>query len=174
MLKIAGMCPVVHPLVLLLVLFCTHPISLTRVWIHCVQSISWGWLHVWTSSLKGITQNWFPRYCPFGQVWKTSLWEPVALIKLKGFVLSANLHLGSTIHYSHSHKWVCIGCEASRTPRVIYVSAFIWISVVYKMWYVGVTKSGTWLKYIIQIQKRNCRLCSVFKGEEVYFWCIYL
>lgn len=39
------------------------------------------------------------------------MWESVALIKLKGFVLSAHLHLGSTFHCSHTHKWASVGCE---------------------------------------------------------------
>lgn len=39
------------------------------------------------------------------------------------------------------------------------------------MWYVGVTKSGTWLKYIIQIQKRNYVLC-LKKKKGIFYVCI--
>lgn len=124
MLKIAGMCPVVHPLVLLLVLFYTHPGCLTRV----NTLLADHFLRLAACVSKLIKRHYPVLISPVLSICsgvKDFMWEPVALIKLKWFVLSANLHLGPTIHYSHSHKWGRIGCETWRTCNMLVLQSLV-------------------------------------------------
>lgn len=121
MLKIAGMCPVVHPLVSLLVLFYTHPVCLAHVWMHRRAD---HFLRLAACVTKLIKRRYPELISPVLSICagvKDFMWEPVALIKLKGFVLSANLHFGSTIHYSHKRA----SSDTSRTCYLLVLQSLV-------------------------------------------------
>lgn len=117
--KIAGMCPVVRPLVSPLVLFHTHPVCLTHVWIH---RRAHHFRRLAARENKLIKRHYPELISPVLSICagvKDFMWEPAALIELKGFALGANLHPGSTVHYSHTHQWASTGCETSRARRML-------------------------------------------------------